>query len=518
MNKLNASFASLAVCVAMAGAAGAPPANDNMANAQWAGPGTLLFDTTEATTDGPTYACESGQVDLGRDIWYRIHTTGAGTVTLATCGSSFDTTIAVYLGLSTANRIACSDQATAGPCPGTNYSYREFVVAANTDYLINVGGYGGVGGPGVLTITGPLESLADYTYQGRITSGGAPVNGTANLTFRMFDSLSGGLQVGSTRAQSNVPVSGGVFSSVVNFDPPGLVKSPLYLQVDVNGQALPRQRITSVPLAAQALVAQQVAWSDITGVPSVVTSGWTKSGSDLLFSTGRVGIGGAPQYPLHVVSSGFPAAQVESANQFGTWFNVNNTSAGGLFWRMISTGSGNGEGAGKLLLGWSTAATSTGTVMTLQNNGNVGIGTTFPAQKLTVNGNVLANNVAVPSSIRFKDHVVPMDDALESLLRIEGVRFDWKPEYAKERGFVSDVGFVAEDVAKVFPEIVFKDADGNVIGMDYSRVTAVAVEAIKQLKLEQEKQIEKLRAEKDGEISELRQRLEKLEKAIEKAK
>ncbi|HEX8875718.1 MAG TPA: tail fiber domain-containing protein [Phycisphaerales bacterium] len=83
------------------------------------------------------------------------------------------------------------------------------------------------------------------------------------------------------------------------------------------------------------------------------------------------------------------------------------------------------------------------------------------------------------------------------MLKLEGVRFDWKPQWAKERpGREHDIGFVAEDVEKVFPEVVFYDENGNVTGMDFSRLTAVAVQAIKELKAEND---------------DLRTRLERLE-------
>ncbi len=163
---------------------------------------------------------------------------------------------------------------------------------------------------------------------------------------------------------------------------------------------------------------------------------------------------------------------------------------------------------------WQCNTSTSREVMRINGSGNVGIGTSTPTQRLTVNGNVLANNVAVPSSIRFKDHVIPLDDALARLGEIDGVRFDWKSQWAADRdGRVHDIGFVAEDVEKVFPEIVFRNEAGEVIGMDYSRMTAVAVSAIKQLKSENDAlraQGEALRAES----AELRARLDKLEAKI----
>lgn len=497
------------------GFAGAAPANDDMANARLVGPGSYPFDTTTATTDGPNYSCESGNVSLGRDIWYRIDAISAGVVTVDTCGSSFDTTLAVYLGTTADSRIACNDQRPAGGCVGNNLSSVQFEVLANTTYLINLGGYQGAGGTGTIQISGPLAGAQTFTYQGVITNGGVAASGVVDLIFRMFDAEDGGVQIGETQERPGVTLASGVFTVQLNFDGSVPMSDAVFVEASVNGETLTRQRVTSVPRAVQAM---SVPWEGITGTVPTVIAPWVKTGADLSYTGGKVGIGIAPAYTLHVQAPTDvrPAAQIQSAAPFGTWFNLSNTSSGGVFWQFISTGSGNGEGAGNLLMGRSTSPGVITPVMTMTFSGNVGIGTTAPSQRLTVAGNVLANNVGVPSSIRFKDHVVPMTDALESLLKIEGVRFDWKPEYAKERGFVRDVGFVAEDVAKVFPEIVLKDADGNVIGMDYSRVTAVAVEAIKQLKLEQEKQVEKLRAEKDREILELKTRLEKLEAAMRK--
>jgi hypothetical protein len=192
-----------------------------------------------------------------------------------------------------------------------------------------------------------------------------------------------------------------------------------------------------------------------------------------------------PDSTLDVLSSDAVVLTAQSESAVGAWLNLRNTTAGGVYWRMISTGSGNGEGAGKLLIGHGSSAAIHTSVMTMQQNGNIGIGTSAPTQRLTVAGNVLANNVAVPSSGRFKHNVAPMEDALERLLKLRGVTFDWNEEFAKQRpGREHDIGFVAEDVAKVFPEVVFYDESGNVTGMDYSRLTAVAVQAIKQLKAE----------------------------------
>jgi hypothetical protein len=143
----------------------------------------------------------------------------------------------------------------------------------------------------------------------------------------------------------------------------------------------------------------------------------------------------------------------------------------------------------------------------IDTNGNLGVGVTAPSQRLHVAGNVLANNVAAPSSARFKENVAPLAGGLDAIRALEPVRFDWRPEHAKARGGrVHDIGFVAEEVAAVFPEVVFFDEDGAVAGMDYSRLVAVAISAAK----EQDERVRALERENQA----LRERLERLEKAV----
>jgi hypothetical protein len=84
------------------------------------------------------------------------------------------------------------------------------------------------------------------------------------------------------------------------------------------------------------------------------------------------------------------------------------------------------------------------------------------------------------------------------------VRFDWiEEEAAKRGGKTHDLGFIAESVAKEFPEIIARDAAGQVIGVDYARMSAVAVQAIKQ----QNARIEALAMEN----ADLKARLQRLE-------
>ena len=56
-----------------------------------------------------------------------------------------------------------------------------------------------------------------FTYQGRLTDGGAPANGTYDIQALLFDAAAGGAQVGSTLTFNDVSISNGVFTESLDF-------------------------------------------------------------------------------------------------------------------------------------------------------------------------------------------------------------------------------------------------------------------------------------------------------------
>jgi hypothetical protein len=98
-------------------------------------------------------------------------------------------------------------------------------------------------------------------------------------------------------------------------------------------------------------------------------------------------------------------------------------------------------------------------------------------------------NYGSSSSIRWKRDIVEIDDPLGKVNDLRGIYFTWD----KEHGGLHDIGMVAEEVGEVLPEIVEYETDGSgyATGMDYSMLTPLLVEAVK----EQQEQIEVLKAE-----------------------
>ena len=106
-------------------------------------------------------------------------------------------------------------------------------------------------------------------------------------------------------------------------------------------------------------------------------------------------------------------------------------------------------------------------------------------------------NYAATSSIRWKKNIKEIDSPLEKMDKLRGVYFDWDEEHGGEH----DVGMIAEEVGKVLPEIVVYEENGiDADGMDYSKLTPLLVEAVKELI----KQNEELKAD----ISQLREKVE----------
>lgn len=131
--------------------------------------------------------------------------------------------------------------------------------------------------------------------------------------------------------------------------------------------------------------------------------------------------------------------------------------------------------------------------MYIANNGNVGIGTASPGYTLTVNGTAwVTSGTWSGSDIRWKKDIKPLEDSLSKLMQLQGVGFNWRKEEYPDLKFNdgSQIGFIAQDVEKVFPEVVTTNADGYK-GISYEKLVPVLTESIK----EQQKEIEELKAE-----------------------
>src|SRR6266536_4419505 len=83
----------------------------------------------------------------------------------------------------------------------------------------------------LLGATMTLAQTSSFTYQGRLTDGGTAANGNYDLQFALFDSLSGGAQVGSTQNVNTVAVSNGVFTVSLDFGANAFTGANRFLEI-----------------------------------------------------------------------------------------------------------------------------------------------------------------------------------------------------------------------------------------------------------------------------------------------
>src|SRR5262249_2307922 len=94
----------------------------------------------------------------------------------------------------------------------------------------------------------------------------------------------------------------------------------------------------------------------------------------------------------------------------------------------------------------------------------------------------------VGSSERFKTDIKPMDKASEAILALKPVTFRYKKEFDSEG--IPQFGLVAEQVEKVNPELVVRDAKGHIYTVRYEAINAMLLNEF----LKEHQKVQKLEA------------------------
>jgi len=122
-----------------------------------------------------------------------------------------------------------------------------------------------------------------------------------------------------------------------------------------------------------------------------------------------------------------------------------------------------------------------GNVILVPTRGLVGIRTATPTAMLDVGagGTTLADEWTIRSSRRFKTNIQPLEGALQKVEQLQGVSYERKADGKHE------IGVVAEDVDQVVPEVVSRDPKTKQVqGVDYSKLAALLIEAVKSQQVE----------------------------------
>ena len=149
---------------------------------------------------------------------------------------------------------------------------------------------------------------------------------------------------------------------------------------------------------------------------------------------------------------------------------------------LVSNGSGTlSWAAAGASLADDTSSTTLYPVMSTGATGSLATGKTT-ATKFTFNastGTLTVTGLTESSSIALKENVNPITDALNSVLQLCGVTYDRRDGSRK-----NEAGLIAEDVVNVLPNLVTCDKDGKPEGINYTKLSAYLIEAIKSLKIE----------------------------------
>jgi alpha-tubulin suppressor-like RCC1 family protein len=250
-------------------------------------------------------------------------------------------------------------------------------------------------------------------------------------------------------------------------------------------------------------------------------------GGDLLFQTaadydgpyetkmilqrgGNVGIGTtSPQALLHIRGAGGPNVHILADSTSGD--ASIRVKASGSDWRLTTQ-----AGTGKFFLSDVSAGQDR---LGIDPNGNMGVGTTSPSERLDVDGTARLRQIAAgsgttvvadpngrlmksSSSRRYKTSIVDLKTDSDAVLNLRPVRFQWKATGQE------DIGLIAEEVAESMQDLVIYDAEGKPDAVKYDRVSLYLMQVVKNLKSDNES----LKSENES----LKQRLDLLEKRMEK--
>ena len=246
-------------------------------------------------------------------------------------------------------------------------------------------------------------------------------------------------------------------------------------------------------------------------------SGWASNGEGTNYGGvfQAAGADGTGVFAFHDSGSGTaPAVMARndsaSANAYSVHGRLNNTSPGsmsaGVFGENLGTG-GNGIGVYGVQngTGWGVYGKCIDGIGVRAWGGYYGV---YSVGSIYTTGTYESS-----SDARFKQDVEPLTDSLNKILKLRGVEFSWKQDEYPEHNFSEErqIGFIAQEIAEVLPEVVNKSDDKNgFYSVSYGRIVPVLVEAIKELKAENESLKTQLIAENQS----LKQRLEILERRM----
>jgi hypothetical protein len=200
-----------------------------------------------------------------------------------------------------------------------------------------------------------------------------------------------------------------------------------------------------------------------------------------------------------------------------------NTALGSYAGLSLATGDYN------ISIGYGVTGASGETATIRLGNGNQtrtfisGISGVTAASGVAVYVNSSGQLGTLTSSARYKEEIKPMDKASEAILGLTPVTFRYKHEVDPDG--IPQFGLVAEEVAKVNPDLVARDAEGKIYTVRYEAVNAMLlneflkehrkVQELEVSAAQQKKDFRTILAQQESEIKILASRIEKVSARVE---
>jgi hypothetical protein len=352
---------------------------------------------------------------------------------------------------------------------GFNTAVGFFSLHSDTTGAFNTGV-----GAGALDLNTGNENTATGT--GALLLNTTGIDNVANGAFALVNNTTGtdNAAVGARALQDNTT---GIFNTAVGFE--ALFSNTTGNNNTANGiQALDNNTTGGVNTA----VGSSTLFNNTTGNNNTANGG----GALVSNTTGNNNTASGIQALLSNTTGGFNTA-VGSTPLFNNTTGNFNTATGGGALVNNTTGNGNialGVGAGdNLTTGNNNIDIGNDGVVAEANTIRIGVEGTQTATFIAgVSGATVASGVTVivgsdghlgtiVSSARFKDKIKPMDKASEAILALKPVTFRYKKELDPKG--IPQFGLVAEEVEKVNPDLVARDAKGKVYTVRYEAVNAM---------------------------------------------
>ncbi len=347
-------------------------------------------------------------------------------------------------------------------------------------------------------------------------------NGGTNATEKMRLSNGGRLDLGSASTGPNVAITLRTATTVNTF--------PAATYADYNGGVLQSTYpggLTGQILNIAAAGANAGNWPSNIAFWTRTNGGTNSTEKMRLTNGGRLEVGSASTgagvaITLRTATSvaTFPTSTYGDYNG-GV---LQSTYPGGLTGQILNisaTGSNAGNWPSNIAF-WTRINGGTNAVerMRISDDGFVGIGCTSPNYRLQVVGDIAASggtlraasavistSISACSDIRYKKDIAPIGNALNNVMKLQGVSYNWKTEEFPDNYFTTkhQLGIIAQELEKIYPELVETDAKGYKT-VDYSKMAPVLIEAIK----EQQRQLTAQQAQ----INSLKNDIDEIKKAI----